>query len=73
MRIKKIYFNFIKHVNVPGITFVKFNQNHYMGIINKNTNLKKNYGIHVLLVALQILLGSLLLVNHLVYGLNLVS
>jgi hypothetical protein len=40
-----------------------------MGIINKNTNKKKkNYGIHVLLVASQILLGSMLLVNHLVQG-----
>jgi hypothetical protein len=37
---KKIYFNFIQHsvVNMPDLTFVKFNQNHYVEYINKNTN-----------------------------------
>jgi hypothetical protein len=39
---------------MPDITFVKFNKN-------------QHYGRHVLLVASQIFLGSLLLVNHLVY------
>jgi hypothetical protein len=42
-------------VNNPDITFAKFNHNQ-----------TKNYGVHVLLVASQILLGSLLLMNHLV-------
>jgi hypothetical protein len=37
------------------------------GIINKNTTEKTLRG-HVLLVASLILLGSLLVVNHLVYG-----
>jgi hypothetical protein len=34
---KKIYFNFIKHsvVNIPDLTFVKFNQNHYVEISTK--------------------------------------
>jgi hypothetical protein len=44
---------------MPDVTFVRFNQNHYVALFNKN--------IHVLLVASQILLASLLLVNHLVY------
>jgi hypothetical protein len=44
---------------MPDVTFVRFNQNHYVALFNKN--------IHVLLVASQILLASLLLMNHLVY------
>jgi hypothetical protein len=48
---------------MPSITFVKFNQ--YVGIMNKNK--LRNYGRRVLLVASQILLGSLLLAIHLVF------
>jgi hypothetical protein len=44
---------------MPDVTFVRFNQNHDVALFNKN--------IHVLLVASQILLASLLLVNHLIY------
>jgi hypothetical protein len=64
---KKIYFNFIKHsvVNIPDLTFVKFNQNHYVEI-SKKYKIKLKLWLYVLLVASQIMVGPLLLVNHLV-------
>jgi hypothetical protein len=50
-------------LNMSDITFVKFNQNHYVELSLKTQI--KNYGGHVLLVASELFLG-LLLVNHFV-------